>query len=439
MEVNKEEALRCLHIAQKHRNGSNLPSALKFARKSVSLYSTPEGVAMVTVIEREIESGGSSSTAASTSPPTPNGGGNGSTAKATGVEEHITSARARPGHADKQPEPSKKREYTAKQMEVVKRVKACKHHEYYEILAVERKCTENDVKKAYKKLALALHPDKNGAPGADEAFKMVSKAFQVLSDDNLRAAFDANPHSDPTQRGGGMPSRSPGFAHPGFSSAGGFGGQDIDPAELFNMFFGGGGMNNGFGGANVFTFGGPAGFQARYAGPRRRGPQTPDEGASPAMALLPMIILFAFALITLLPSLFSGTADPDPKWSFERSDELSMQRNTWQRGIPYWVNQPEWESSAIWQHVPENRRGEGAASYSSKVRQFERGVENVYIRRLQNECEYYNARKQQQINDAAGFFGIGADYDKINQLRAEKSPSCEQLRSWGLSQASNHY
>lgn len=104
----------------------------------------------------------------------------------------------------------------------------------------------------------------SGAPGADEAFKseplalylrtkliaVVSKAFQVLSDDNLRAAFDANPHSDPTQRGGGMPSRSPGFAHPGFSSAGGFGGQDIDPAELFNMFFGGGGMNNGFGGAN---------------------------------------------------------------------------------------------------------------------------------------------------------------------------------------------
>jgi DnaJ family protein B protein 12 len=46
-----------------------------------------------------------------------------------------------------------------------------------------------------------------------------------------------------------MPSRSSGFSHPGFSSAGGFQG-DINPEDLFNMFFGGGGMGNGFGGAN---------------------------------------------------------------------------------------------------------------------------------------------------------------------------------------------
>jgi DnaJ family protein B protein 12 len=149
MEVNKEEALRCLSIAQRHRNGSNLPSALKFAKKSVSLYETPEGKAMVVIIEREIVTGGSSSSSSTSQPSAAGGGANG--ARASGVEEHMTSAKSRPGHAGSTSagtggaapktapaeEKAKKREYTPKQMEVVKRVKACKHHEYYEILAGE--------------------------------------------------------------------------------------------------------------------------------------------------------------------------------------------------------------------------------------------------------------------------------------------------------------
>jgi DnaJ family protein B protein 12 len=99
----------------------------------------------------------------------------GSTARASGVEEHVSSAHVRPGHGTAKAaagaeEKGKKREYTVKQMEVVKRVKSCKAHEYYQILAselkqredrsgrgtdvlVERKCSENDVKKAYKKVS----------------------------------------------------------------------------------------------------------------------------------------------------------------------------------------------------------------------------------------------------------------------------------------------
>lgn len=145
MEVNKEEALRCLSIAQKHRNGANLPSALKFAKKSVSLFSTPEGEAMVTIVEREIkvtENGSASTSASGTSTPTAQG-------KASGVEEHVTSAHQRPGHktaasssnAEASGSGTKKREYTTKQIEVVKRVKSCQHHEYYQILSCESAST----------------------------------------------------------------------------------------------------------------------------------------------------------------------------------------------------------------------------------------------------------------------------------------------------------
>ena len=56
------------------------------------------------------------------------------------------------------------------------RIKKCK--DYYEILGVEKDCSENDLKKAYRKLALQMHPDKNKAPGATEAFK--GKAYLFI-------------------------------------------------------------------------------------------------------------------------------------------------------------------------------------------------------------------------------------------------------------------
>ncbi|KAK4684275.1 hypothetical protein P7C73_g5911, partial [Tremellales sp. Uapishka_1] len=170
MEGNREEAMRCIAIAQRHKSNSNLPSALKFAQKSLALYSTSDGLSLVAEIEERITMGGEASTS---------NGESSSKAKSSGVEEHVSRAKARPGHGDskKEEEKPKKRDYTAKQVEVVKRVKMCKHHQYYEILSLEQSCTENDVKKAYKKLALALHPDKNGAPGADEAFKSVWSGF----------------------------------------------------------------------------------------------------------------------------------------------------------------------------------------------------------------------------------------------------------------------
>ncbi|WVO18257.1 hypothetical protein L204_105967 [Cryptococcus depauperatus] len=437
MEVNKEEALRALSIAQKHKSASNYTSALKFARKSVALFSTPEGEALVTVIEREIASSEPELTEKSSS------GFSSANAKASGVEEHVTSAHLRPGHKTTKEsskagdDRTRKRSYTPQQIEVVRRVKACKHHEYYEILEVEKTCSENEVKKAYKKLALALHPDKNGAPGADEAFKMVSKAFQVLSDSNLRTAYDSNPSYDPTQRnpgpssfssgGGGMGMRG----HPGFAYNG-----DINPEDLFNMFFGGGGGfgNGGFGNANVFTFGGPGGFRTFQTGRPRQPRQADDGDATPLTSFLPILLVLLFSIITILPSLFSTPAR-DPSYSFESSARLNLERMTSNWKVPYWVSQREWESSDIWKSVPETRRGSGMeALFSQKVRLFEKNVEGHYVRRLQHECENFNDRKRSRIADHSGFFGIGADHDKINEIRKQTNPACEKLRGLGIGQ-----
>lgn len=54
--------------------------------------------------------------------------------------------------------------------------------DYYGILGVSRNATDDDLKKAYKKLAIKFHPDKNHAPQASEAFKKVSKAYSCLTD-----------------------------------------------------------------------------------------------------------------------------------------------------------------------------------------------------------------------------------------------------------------
>lgn len=129
------------------------------------------------------------------------------------------------------------------QKAAVIRIKRCSATAYYEILGLEEvkaTCSDSDIKKAYRKLSLLTHPDKNGYEGADEAFKMVSKAFSVLSDPDKKKKYDSfggdpDARFNPATAGGGGGSPFPGG---GFGRGGGFQ-EEMTPEELFRQFFGG--------------------------------------------------------------------------------------------------------------------------------------------------------------------------------------------------------
>ena len=108
------------------------------------------------------------------------------------------------------------------------------------------------------------------------------------------------------------------------------------------------------------------------------------------VALIPILLLVFFAVVSILPGLL-GDNDPTPNYAFESTSEYHLGRSTFLRSVPYWVNQKEWEGSAIWESVPEGRRQDkNAALYSSKVKVFERGVESVYINKLHNEVRHHD-------------------------------------------------
>ncbi|MDB6020498.1 MAG: dnaJ [Pedosphaera sp.] len=105
--------------------------------------------------------------------------------------------------------------------------------DYYEILGVERTVEVEELKKAYRKLAVKYHPDKNpGDKAAEEKFKELGEAYEALSDPQKRAAYDQYGHAafDPRMRGGGR--------------AGGF----HDPTDIFREVFSGSMFEDLFGG-----------------------------------------------------------------------------------------------------------------------------------------------------------------------------------------------
>ena len=124
--------------------------------------------------------------------------------------------------------------------------------DFYEILGISKSASQAEIKKAYRKMAIKYHPDKNpGDKTAEENFKKASEAYEVLSDENKKARYDQYGHA----------------AFDGPQGGGGFGGGGMNMEDIFSQFgdIFGGGFGGGFGG-----FGGGGQRQARVKGTNMR-------------------------------------------------------------------------------------------------------------------------------------------------------------------------
>lgn len=107
--------------------------------------------------------------------------------------------------------------------------------DYYEILGVSKTASDDEIKKAYRKLSKKYHPDINKADDAAERFKEVAEAYEILSDSQKRAAYDQYGHASTD------PNFGAGYGGFGGGSGSGFGGFTGGFDDIFDTFFGGGG------------------------------------------------------------------------------------------------------------------------------------------------------------------------------------------------------
>ena len=382
--MNRQEARRAAAIGRKHLDGGNAVKAIKFFEKSLRMF--PDQSDVKALLERARTGGNSASGKQQ------NGHANNGTSS-TSSSSGASSSQPRRRRAAPTEHEVPQREYTPEQAAGVKRVLKCKN--FYDVLGVPREgASQAQIKKGYRKLALKFHPDKNAAPGADEAFKMINRAFSVLSDEEKKAHYDQFGDEEATPQ-----AYRRRYRH----------GDDFDPDEIFNMFFGQGFARGGMGGpgVRVYSFGGPfGGFGARRRGQGQGQAQQQQGGIFQLLQLLPIIMLF-------LLSFFSYPQSQEAIFSLHRTSGYPIERATSMRGvipnIKYFV------------------RNDFRSQYARDRRtltQVERLVEEHKVRSARRGCE-----QQKQARKVAMYKAKRSNNaDSIARAHAMKMPSCDELQ-----------
>jgi len=353
MEGNKDDAAKCLRIGKGALEAGDRARAIKFMSKAKRLDpSLPIDDLLTSLLNAQDDSPASSS---SSPPPPPQTAAAGASeaAEADGLRERKHKGKKR---EEEEATPAA-REYTAEQLEVVRQVK--KHtRDYYQILGLEKDCSVEDVRKAYRKLSLKVHPDKNKAPGAEDAFKAVSKAFQCLSDAESRKRYDLVGSDEPVAH---HRRASTARAYNGFYE------DDFDPDEIFRNFFFG-----GMAPATTRQFGQFGTFHFRTGGMHAHAHAQQNSGGSTVRMLIQLLPVLLLLLLNFLPS-------SEPVYSLSRSYPYEHKFQT-PRGVAYYVKMSNFEEQYPYQ--------------STERATLERHVERDYYSIITQNCRAELQRRQ---------------------------------------------
>lgn len=357
MEGNKDEALHCISLAEKCVKEKNREKAERFLLKAEKLFPTQKAKDLLLQINLM--------------PP--------SNAEAAQPRKRATTQKS-------EEKENKTPDYTPEQEQAVKRIKKCK--DYYEILGVSKDATDSEIKKAYKKLALQMHPDKNKCPGASEAFKAVGNAVAVLTDPEKRKQYDL--YGSDEDR---LSSHSHHHTYTrGFEA-------DATAEELFNMFFGG-----GFTGSNVYVRrGGRWQRQTASSQAHQEHHHNQREQQSNYTAFIQLLPILLAILLSMASSLFIS----DPAYSLQSSAKYPVLRKTHNLNIPYYV------------------KDNFHLEYQGSVKRLEMSVEEDYIQTLKHACYREKSYKESMIWKARNF----GDQELYHNAQNIKMPSCEQLQN----------